>query len=46
MKKLIILALLSAALPLASAQAETRNCAADPAEPQDATFHGSKHFSV
>ena len=46
MKKLIILALLGAVLPLASAQAETRNCAADPAETQDAAFHGGRHFSV
>jgi pimeloyl-ACP methyl ester carboxylesterase len=46
MKKLIILGLLGAALPLTSAQAETRNCAAESTEPQDATFHGGKHFSV
>jgi pimeloyl-ACP methyl ester carboxylesterase len=46
MKKLITLALLGAALPFTSAQAETRNCAADPTEPQDAAFHGGRHFSV
>ena len=46
MKKLIILALLGTIIPLASAPAIARNCAADPTAAQDAAFHGGKHFSV
>lgn len=47
MKKMISLALLlSIASPAMAAAAEPKSCAADLTEPQDAAFHGGKHFSV
>lgn len=46
MKKLIMLVMLGAVIPVASAQAETRNCAAGAKATQDAAFHGGTHFSV
>lgn len=46
MKKIILLALLGAALPAATTQAETRNCAAHAATATDTAFHGGTRFSV